>query len=265
MIRRYLKFITATFVISLFLSIVNRGFFIIYNSGLLSGVSFSDLAGCFLHGLELDASIAGYIAAVPALLCIVASWLRTSSSSAWKVAFEVYFMITTTIVAVVQTADIGMFGDWLCRIDSQIYIYTLKEMLASVSIANGIAGAAYAIITIAAGTWLYRKAVRRWFIPSLEDEKGPRSSSAASTVMLLTCGVLFLFIRGGVTTATANVSKAYFSNNLLLNQVAVNPVFSLMESTFERNEKELDNYDYYTTDDLDRLTEIVEMLENKQK
>ena len=163
-------------------------------------------------------------------------------------------MIMTVIVAVIETADIGMFGDWLCRIDSQIYIYTLKEMLASVSISNGIAGSAYAIITIAAGTWLYRKAVRRWFIPSLEEgEKGPRISSAASAVMLLACGILFLFIRGGVTTATANVSKAYFSNNLLLNQVAVNPVFSLMESTFDRNEKELDNYDYYTTDEAERI------------
>ena len=254
MIKRYLKFITAIFVISLSLSIVNRVFFIIYNSGLLSGVPFSDITRCFIHGLELDASIAGYITAVPALLCILASWLRTSSSRAWKTAFEVYFMIMTVIVAVIETADIGMFGDWLCRIDSQIYIYTLKEMLASVSIANGIAGSAYAIITIAAGTWLYRKAVRRWFIPSLEeDEKGARISSAASAVMLLACGILFLFIRGGVTTATANVSKAYFSNNLLLNQVAVNPVFSLMESTFDRNEKELDNYDYYTTDEAERI------------
>jgi phosphoglycerol transferase MdoB-like AlkP superfamily enzyme len=71
--------------------------------------------------------------------------------------------------------------------------------------------------------------------------------------MILTCGVLFLFIRGGVTTATANVSKAYFSNNLLLNQVAVNPVFSLMESTFERNEKELDNYDYYDSEEAERI------------
>jgi phosphoglycerol transferase MdoB-like AlkP superfamily enzyme len=254
MIRRYLKFISATFAISLFLSVVNRVFFIIYNSGMLSEASFSDLMGCFIHGFELDASIAGYITAVPALLCIVASWLRTPSSRAWKVAFEVYFMIMTTLVAVIETADIGMFGDWLCRIDSQIYIYTLEEMLASVSLANGIAGASYAIITIAAGTWLYRMAVRRWFIPSLEEEeKAPRKSYAASAVMLLACGVLFLFIRGGVTTATANVSKAYFSNNLLLNQVAVNPVFSLMESTFERNEKELDNYDYYTSEEAERI------------
>lgn len=254
MIRRQLKFLTATFGISLFLSVVNRVFFIIYNSGLLTGVSLKELAGCFLHGLELDASIAGYITAVPALFCIAAAWLPASSSRAWKVVLEVYFAFMATLVAVIETADIGMFGDWLCRIDSQIYIYTLKEMLASVSFMNGLAGAAYAVITIFIGTWMYRKAVRRWFIPSVEeDEKGLRISSVSTAAMILTCGVLFLFIRGGVTTATANVSKAYFSNNLLLNQVAVNPVFSLMESTFERNEKELDNYDYYDSEEAERI------------
>jgi len=76
-------------------------------------------------------------------------------------------------------------------------------MPASVSIMNGLAGAAYAIITIFIGTWMYRKAVRRWFIPSVEeDEKGLRISSVSTAAMILTCGVLFLFIRGGVTTAT---------------------------------------------------------------
>jgi hypothetical protein len=139
MIRRQLKFLTATFGISLFLSVVNRVFFIIYNSGLLTGVSLRELAGCFLHGLELDASIAGYITAIPALFCIAAAWLPAASSRVWKVILEVYFAFMATLVAVIETADIGMFGDWLCRIDSQIYIYTLKEMLASVSIMNGLA------------------------------------------------------------------------------------------------------------------------------
>lgn len=254
MIRRQLKFLTATFMISLFLSVANRVFFIIYNSGLLTGVSMKELAGCFIHGLELDASIAGYITAIPALMCIIAAWLPAGGKRVWKRILGIYFIFMTGVVAVIETADIGMFGDWLCRIDSQIYIYTLKEMMASVSLVNGLAGAAYALITIAAGVWMYRKAVCRWFIPSLEQpHSGKGARFLATGTMILTCGVLFLFIRGGVTTATANVSKAYFSDNLLLNQVAVNPVFSLMESTFERNEKELDNYDYYDADEAERI------------
>ena len=254
MIRRQLKFLTATFMISLFLSVANRVFFIIYNSGLLTGVSMKEMAGCFIHGLELDASIAGYITAIPALMCIIAAWLPAGGKRVWKRILGIYFIFMTGVVAVIETADIGMFGDWLCRIDSQIYIYTLKEMMASVSLVNGLAGAAYALITIAAGVWMYRKAVCRWFIPSLEQpHSGKGARFLATGTMILTCGVLFLFIRGGVTTATANVSKAYFSDNLLLNQVAVNPVFSLMESTFERNEKELDNYDYYDADEAERI------------
>lgn len=254
MMKRQLKFITVTFMISLLLSVVNRGFFIVYNSDLVSEFSFWELLQCFLHGVKLDASIAGYITAVPALACLVATWIRSSDQKIWKIVLDVYFIAMTTLVAVIETADIGMFGDWLCRIDSQIYIYTLEEMMASVSLANGIAGALYIGLTVFCGIWLYRKAVVKWFLPSLADNgKVLRNRLTASAVLLLTSGLLFLIVRGGITTATANVSKAYFSNNMLLNQIAVNPVFSLMESTFERNDKELDNYDYFTHEEAERI------------
>lgn len=252
--KRQLKFITATFMISLFLSIANRVFFIVYNSALVSEFSFRELLLCFLHGVKLDASIAGYITALPALACLIATWMKRGQSKVWKSIMDVYFILMTALVAIIETADIGMFGDWLCRIDSQIYIYTLEEMMASVSLANGIAGAAYIGLTVFCGVWLYRKAVVKWFLPSLENDQAVlRQRLAASAVLLLVSGIIFLFVRGGVTTATANVSKAYFSNNMLLNQIAVNPVFSLMESTFERNDKELDNYDYYSAEEAERL------------
>lgn len=253
MLRLQLKFLTATFMTSLFLSIGNRVFFILYNIDLVSEFSFLDLTRCFIHGFGLDASIAGYITAIPALTCIATTWVKVSEHI-WRRFLEVYFIVMTTLVAVIEAADIGMFGDWLCRIDSQIYIYTLKEMMASVSLVNGIAGASYIGLTVFIGVWMYRKSVRGWFLPSLQNRSASfQTRSFGSAVLLLTCGLLFLIVRGGITTATANVSKAYFSNNLLLNQIAVNPVFSLMESTIERNEKELDNYDYFTSEEAEEI------------
>lgn len=48
--------------------------------------------------------------------------------------------------------------------------------------------------------------------------------------ILFLAGLLFIPIRGGVTTSTANVGMVYFSNNQFLNHSAINPCFSLLAS-----------------------------------
>ena len=54
----------------------------------------------------------------------------------------------------------------------------------------------------------------------------------SSFFVLFEVVLLFLPIRGGVKESTMNVGKVYFSNNILLNHAAVNPMFSLFESLF---------------------------------
>ena len=154
--KKRIIFLTAIFSISLMLSVVNRGFFLIYNNGLVAGYSAMDILKCFIYGLSLDASIAGYITAIPALMTIATVWVPKESirPKIWQRMMEGYLLFMTVLVAIIETADIGMFADWLCRIDSQIYIYTLEEMMASVSILSGIGGAAYVAGTAFVAMWL---------------------------------------------------------------------------------------------------------------
>ena len=254
--KKKLTFLISIFIISLMLSVINRIFFLVYNSGLLTEYSLIDLLKCFIHGFSLDASIAAYITILPALATLASIWtpIGVKSKSVWTWIFRIYFLVMSSAVAIVETADIGMFGDWLCRIDSQIYIYTLAEMMASVSLSSGLAGFIYFAGTVTLAILAYDKAVKRLFVPSAENS-GQKINAriAGSFVMLICTGIIFLVMRGGVTTATANVSKAYFSKDMLLNQLAVNPVFSLMESTFEMNDSELDNYDAFDPDTAEHL------------
>ena len=57
-----------------------------------------------------------------------------------------------------------------------------------------------------------------------------RGRIVPTVAALLIGGLTFLAIRGGVTVATANVSKVYFSSNMFLNHAATNPVFSFLSS-----------------------------------
>lgn len=253
---KYLRFILESFFISVLLSVINRAVFIIYYKDLISDSTFPELTQCFVHGLQLDCSIAAYIIALPLLACIAAIWIPVNGKSGkiWRYAMTIYFTLMTILVSLIETADIGMFGAWLSRIDSQIFIYTPQEMMASVGLSDFLAAAVYVIATVSCAVFLYYRSVRKCFAPASEDIKNTFAKKSLHTfAMIIVCGLVFLVIRGGVTTATANVSKAFFSNKMILNQIAVNPVFSLMESTFESQDKNLSQYDWFTEEEAERL------------
>ena len=228
-----LKYIISVFSIALLLSIVNRGVFVIYNYSAVSDCSAWEILQCFLHGLYLDASIAGYITAIPLLATIITLWWPASwgGQKLWSVLLGGYFAIITLIVAIIETGDIGLFESWQSRIDAQVLIYTPKEMMASLTVGNIVMGVLYVGATLLIALYLFMGATRRWLLPQLAEKcEGIWRRLGYMLLLILAGGVLFIVMRGGVTTATANVSKAYFSNNALLNKIAINPVFSLIES-----------------------------------
>ena len=62
--------------------------------------------------------------------------------------------------------------------------------------------------------------------------------------ILLAGGILFIPIRGGVTTSTANVGMVYFSQNQFLNHSAINPCFSLIAS-LSKQQDFASQFDFY--------------------
>lgn len=239
---RHVGLVVATFAATMLLATLNRVVFMVYNRALGAECSLADFGLALLHGLKLDMSVAGYVCIVPLLISIATIWLQDNKSiiNVLQHIVMLYFCIATLLMAAVQCADIGMFGEWQSRIDSQIFIYTPSEMMASLSFMHVIGAIVYITATFCIGLWLYRLAVLRWFAPILRQSLGSRFLSMG--VMLVTTAVLFVAIRGGLTTATANVSKAYFSSNMFLNQAAVNPLFSLLDSL--TSEERFDEYHF---------------------
>lgn len=237
-----LKYLTAAFAIAVLLFEVNRLIFILYNHTLMAECSTSELCLAVLHGLKLDLITAGYITVLPLLASIITIWLPVAERGTrlWRGIMVGYYAIMWTFISVVQVADIGMFREWQSRIDSQVMIYSPSEMMASVSLTNGMAALAYIAVMLFVAVWVYRWITRRWFDPKFEVSNRlfsalkPLYSRLFSTlVMIFVGGALFVVIRGGFSTATANNSKAYFSPKMILNQVAINPVFSFLSTLFE--------------------------------
>lgn len=239
---RHVGFVVAIFAATMLLSSLNRVVFILYNRALCEGCSLADFGLALLHGLKLDMSVAGYVTVVPLLISLATIWIGDNKSiiNVLRRIVMLYFCAVTLLFACVQCADIGMFGEWQSRIDSQIFIYSPREMMASLSAVHVIVAIAYISATLIVGLYLYRLAVRRWFAPTETEFIAARI--VTTSVMLIVAGLLFVAIRGGLTTATANVSKAYFSSNMFLNQTAVNPLFSLLDSLL--SEECFDEYQF---------------------
>ncbi len=250
-----LKYLAAVFAIAVLMFEVNRVIFLIYNHDLANDCSGGELFKAILYGLKLDVITAGYVTILPLLATIVAMWLHVEERGRriWSRVMVGYFAVVTTIIAFIQTADIGMFGEWQSRIDAQIMIYSPKEMMASVSLANGIYALLYIGATVAVALWLFRYVTRRWFEPVFEPKNRfinlkPIYVRCTSTLaMLFVALCLFVVIRGGISTATANISKAYFSPKMFLNLVAINPVFSFLSTLFTGDD--LDEYNFYGEQD----------------
>lgn len=192
-----------------------------------NGYSAAQWLAVIRHGLSLDMTVAGYISALPWLLMLLSLWIPLKER-VWRNILRIYALLITLVATAVFTLDLGLYGYWGFRIDSSVLIYlqTPREAVASLSPADWLQGLA-AFLIIACGFFcLYAVLIRRLEVKSL-----PLSARLWGTpLMLVLGGLCFLAIRGGVSVATANISKVYFSAEQRLNHAAINPLFSLLST-----------------------------------
>ena len=194
---------------------------------LMGEIHASDFFRVLWHAFPLDLSVASYMTAVFGLLLVVSFFV--SSRPVARVA-EVLAGVLSGIGIVVFISDVGVFPSWGFHLDKTVFIYLAspKEVLACASWWVWVAGVLAMIVGWCACFYVFRRLIRGMeHMPEVENT-GKRVGEAF--VMLLVTGLLFLPIRGSVTTSTMNTGRVYFSENQMLNQAAVNPLFHIIES-----------------------------------
>ncbi len=196
------------------------------------GTTDSGLADTFsviYHGLSLDFSMAGYLTVLPGLILLVSAlpFRRGRVVLVWAV--RVVFALSALVAALAFVANIALYGYWQFPLDSTPIFFIVSSpsaAMASVVWWQALLGiVATAIFTMAiyiAFYGLWNRDVKNGLM-----SKGGKMDWLP---LLLLNASLFLPIRGGITVSTMNTGKAYFSQHMLLNHAAVNPLFSFMES-----------------------------------
>lgn len=191
------------------------------------------------HGLSLDATVAGYVTALPLVATLVSLWVPLSTR-VWRRIFRIYFSVVSVIAAAVFAVDIALYEHWGFRIDGTVLIYLAdpKDAMANVDFWLGVRQTLFFLAVAAAMIGLYFRAVR------LFDAGRIRLRGAWSLGLLVLAGCDFLAIRGGTGASVANVSKVCFSTDMFLNHAAINPVFSFL-STLGSEENYAEAYPFF--------------------
>ena len=137
------------------------------------------------------------------------------------------------LIAMIFSIDLALYEFWGFRLDATLFFYLKSPKDAFASVPLGLFLRQFLLfIGYAALIYGWLRYVLRYF---------PKDSNEAThngwlpkvkhwATLLVAGGLLFIPIRGGVTTSTANVGMVYFSQDQFLNHAAINPCFSLISS-----------------------------------
>ena len=243
--KRNILFIATLFFTTIALFVVQHIVFLVRYASLATGVSVAEIIATLRHGLTLDASVAGYVVALPLIIVLAATWLPAKW---WRGVIWWYLVAVSALVALIFTGNLGLYEYWAFPLDASVmqYLATPKEAAASVTAWQFTGYALVAVVCFAVSALCYRL-VLRIFEPTAGATLQLGKRAVATSIFILLGGFSFLAIRGGVSVATANISKVYFSNKMFLNHAAVNPVFSMLASTaYDKGSNEYEFFDEAT-------------------
>ncbi len=206
----------------LLIFVCQKPFFMLYNGMVDKGTDWGDCLQVLWHGASLDATMSGYLTALPFLLVLISIWLKRMPLK--KLLFP-YYVIAALLISIIFIVDMGLYPFWGFKLDASIFLYldSPEEALASVSKGFILIRVILMVVLGIFFAWLMLKVTPQ----SLKEVK---NKVLGTLGMILVGGFLFIAIRGGVTESTSNVGQVYFSNNQFLNHSAVNPLFSLLSS-----------------------------------
>ncbi len=226
------KRLTALFFYALFwliFFIFARLFFILTHFREASEFSPGLLFLTFRHGIMLDISVTGYIMVIPVLLMIPGVYFN---GSLLRKFMRWYTYLLLAISSALVVSDTLLYKYWGFRMDYTplVYLKTPKAAAASVSTLQLVAVSAGIILLSTLFIFLYRKYIDRLF----ERFERIRLWLPAMLFFMVLFGSLLIPIRGGVGIAPINAGTVYFSEEMFLNHTAINVVWNVGSSAFNR-------------------------------
>lgn len=216
----------------------------------LNDSSLSDVLYAFWMGIRFDLVISGYILIIPIFIISIASFFGKKCVVMEKI-FIILLTILFSIAFIVCGADIFYFNQFFDRFNVNAFSWMKGD--GGFSFVVGMIWESYywlILIPIGLLVFGYYYCLKLIFEKTEKWEKGHLISKIVFSLLLI--GFIFLGIRGRLDEKSPiRVGTAYFCNNAFLNQLGLNPNFTLIQSYIDsQNEKDIE---YHFMDDIEAL------------
>jgi len=224
-------FIAKTYLLSISMFFVFRLllFFLEFDRLTFANNTLLNIFKAFIMGLRFDIVISGYILFLPILLILTEYILGKKSNLLHRILFYWIFLLFT-IAFVVSAADIPYFHQFFSRfsvgafewIDSPKFVFNML-----------IEEPTYALFTLPFMVIdiIFYKLLKRIFRLLDTNFKSKLFLPARIGLSLTILALIFLGIRGRIQKKSPiRVGTAYFCQDPFLNQLGLNPTFTLMRS-----------------------------------
>jgi len=199
-------------------------------------VSLVTIFQSFGMGIRFDTVITGYIMLLPSLILIITSFFNIQLSLIKRIIFFWTFILFT-LCFIISGADIPYFNHFYSRfsIDAFAWFDNPRFVLSMILQEPKYFLIAIPFFIVVIG---FYKILKKVFSINLCPEKKPKMvfKIIFSFVFIL---IMLITIRGRVEhKSPIRIGTAYFSDNSFLNKLGLNPVFTLMRSYLDAQNKD---------------------------
>ena len=226
----------------------------------LENGTLNEIFQAFIMGVRFDTVITGYIFILPYLILTILSYFQIQSKVPVKIIF--YFSFTLFSAAfLVCAADIPYFSQFFARFSISAFEWMDNPDFVFKMIAEEPKYWLY-LIPFLGILYLFHKFYKKFIFRNF-DQKNRGNLMLNITLNILMLGFMFIGIRGRVEKKSPiRIGTAYFCNNAFLNQLGLNPNFTLLRSYIDSKKEE--NQEIKLMDDQQALANMQQFL-NIQK
>jgi phosphoglycerol transferase MdoB-like AlkP superfamily enzyme len=207
-----------------FFFLVNRIVFALFFMDEIRVASFKELATILPKSIPLDISFISYLLVPIVILVWVNSFLKNKQYIFKTIyLFVSFFLLLSGLIA---GGEVALYSEWQTKLNFTALSHFVNpaEVFKTASVGHVFTNVLFVFISIVF-IRIYKNKIHKFL---------PIQSSVwmfkRILILPIILGVLLLGIRGGFQPIPVNLSDAYFSNKIILNDIAVNPNWNILQS-----------------------------------
>ncbi|RLD45709.1 MAG: hypothetical protein DRI86_05225 [Bacteroidetes bacterium] len=240
--------------------LLSRIAFIISNFDLINaeGAKLHDLFPILYYSLELDLSMASYFMLINFILLSIDIFVKTSLFQRITHAIQYVFIFIYLSIVI---GEIGLYPEWKMKLNSKAleYLKRPSEILESNKTSDTIWQTLLFIILFIVSLFLYKYLVKRY----MRKYNGAIVKWLSPIIIILTGGLIFVGMRGGLQEIPISQSQSYFSKYNIVNDISVNTGWNLVYNILKT--EKISNSNIFISMNQNEADEITKRLHKIEK